>query len=157
MTKRKQNGKKNSKESFCGKEFTSSHTTEGLDITTTSITILNCDGTYTSKEDRDISTANKESGYTLGQSKTNNNNFSGTWQIVENNLPAEVENYFSSGGFKTNNYTVIKYHSNLGKDRYAYIQHEDGTPDYLGLVTFERDCYEYHTYRDEDLDMYSGN
>ena len=73
-------------------------------------------------------------------------------------LSQMVESYFRNGGFKENEYTIIRYHSNKGKIRYAYIQHDDQISGlYLGLVTFERDNYEYKTYREEDLDMFSGS
>ena len=155
---KKSEWKKNSKECFCGKEFKSSHTIEAIDMTTKVITILNCDGTYTSKEDWGTSKENEETyRNTAGRSSGNNGNFSGTWQIIESNMPNEVEQFFSQGGFKANDYTIIKYNSSNGKERYAYIQHTEGKSDlYIGLVTFDRDCYEPHTYKEEDLDMYSG-
>jgi len=148
---------KNSKESFCGKEFKSSHTIEAIDMTTKVVTILNCDGTYTSKEDWGTSERNEETyNNTVGRSSGNNGDFSGTWEIVESNIPYEVDNYFRKGGFKEADYTIIRYHSNKGKTRYAYVQHDENVSLYLGLVTFERDNYEEKTYREEDLDMYSG-
>lgn len=153
----KEEWKKNSKESFCGKEFKSSHTIEAIDMTTKVITILNCDGTYTSKADWGTSEKNEETyNNTVGRSSGNNGDFSGTWEIVESNIPSEVDNYFRTGGFKEADYTIIRYHSNKGKTRYAYIQHDENVSLYLGLVTFERDNYEEKTYREEDLDLYSG-
>ena len=155
---KKSEWKKNSKECFCGKEFKSSHTTEAIDMTTKVVTILNCDGTYSSKEDWGTSKRHEEIyNNTVGRSSGNNGDFSGTWEIAESNLPSEVENWFRTGGFKESEYTIIRYHSNRGKTRYAYIQHTEGKDDlYIGLVTFDRDNYEEKTYREEDLDIYSG-
>lgn len=155
---KKEEWKKNSKECFCGKEFKSSNTIEAIDMTTKVVTIFNCDGTYISQEDWGTSKQSEETyRNTVGRSSGNNGNFSGTWEIVESNIPSEIENYFITGGFKENEYTIIRYHSNNGKTKYAYIQHDEAVNGlYVGLVTFERDNYEYKTYREKDLDMYSG-
>jgi hypothetical protein len=143
----------NSKESFCGKEFSMSHTTEGFDITTNSITILNCNGTYTSKQDRDISTINEASGYTLGQSKTNNATFSGTWEIVTD-IPDEIKS--SMTGFKDGEYTIIRYNSKNIKNRYAWIQPSDNNTLFLSLVVLESDNPPADGYIEEDYGLFGG-
>jgi hypothetical protein len=150
--------KKNSKDAFCGKEFKSSHNVKAIDMDVKVLTILSCDGSYTSKQDWGTSKSNEEDyNNTVGRSSGNFANFSGTWEIADSNIPSEVESYFRTGGFKDNEYTIIRYHSNKGKTRYAYIQNSGNVSGlYLGLVTFERDNYEYGTYREEDLDMFSG-
>ena len=106
----------NSKELFCGRTFYAS-TTSPLDITIKSETVLNCDGTYTSKEDRDMSTINEMSGNTLGQSKTNNGTFSGTWEIVTN-FPEAIKR---DGSTQKSKPTYIKFISNNGIVGYAEI------------------------------------
>lgn len=149
---------KNVKNAFCGKEFISSKTIKAIDMTVKTVTVFNCNGTYTSKEDWGTSQAHEEDyRNTVGRSEGNNSNFSGTWEIVEKNLPSEVDSYFRNGGFNENEYTVIRYHSNTGKVRYAFIQYmEEKSLLFNGLVTFARDNNEDNTYKEEDLDMYSG-
>jgi hypothetical protein len=146
--------KKNSKESFCGMEFKSSHTTEAIDMTTKVVTILNCDGTYTSKEDWGTSKRNDETyNNTVGRSSGNNGDFSGTWEIIEHK-PAEV----SMSGYNESDYTIIKYTSNKGKERYASIAYNTRLSGKLSLTpnALHSDCYEPGVYKEEDLHMYSG-
>jgi hypothetical protein len=154
----KQKWRKNSKDIFCGKKFTKSNTIEITGKTEKSVTILNCDGTYTSIEDYNTSNLSKEIyGNSISHSGTNNS-FSGTWEILENNLPPEIENYFIKGGFKADDYTVIKYRSSNGKERFAYIQFSEDVSDlYLGLVILDGDSREDEgVYYAKDFDMFEG-
>lgn len=146
--------KKNSKESFCGKEFRSSHTIDAIDMTTKVVTILNCDGTYTSNEDWGTSNQNEETyRNTVGRSSGNNGNFSGTWEIIETK-PTEID----LSGYKESEYTIIKYRSNKGKERYASITYNAQISGKLSLdpEALDSDCYEPGVYHQEDLHMYSG-
>jgi hypothetical protein len=150
----KEEWKKNSKESFCGKEFRSSHTIDAIDMTTKVVTILNCDGTYTSKEDWGTSNQNEETyRSTVGRSSGNNGDFSGTWEIVETK-PTEID----LSGYKESEYTIIKYRSNKGKERYASVCYNVRISGKLSLdpVALDSDCYEPGVYHQEDLHMYSG-
>jgi len=74
-------------------------------MTVKRITILNCDGTYTSKEDWGTSTPNEDTyKNTVGRASGNNDNFLGTWEVVDNNsLLGEVDSYLRN------------YEGNVGK------------------------------------------
>ena len=73
------------KELFCGKEFYGTQSIEQIGMTVQTITKLNCDGTYTSREDWKADEPNKdEYNSTVGRSSDNNYNFSGTWEVVTN-------------------------------------------------------------------------
>jgi hypothetical protein len=160
--------KKNSKEAFCGKEFKSSSYIKEIDMNEDFVTILNCDGTYTSKQDWGTSKSNEETyNNTVGHSSGSFYNFSGTWEIVESesNLPYEVVDNIKD--YKGIEYTLIRYNSNKGKTRYALIfDYNDlaklkDVPSSsnsltLSVVALSEDCYEYKTYRNEDLHMFGG-
>ncbi len=145
----------NKKECFCGKKFTSTNTIDAIDMTTKVVTILNCDGTYVSKEDWGTSEANEETyNNTVGRSSGNNSDFSGTWQIVDKNIPSKIVQFFIEGKFVTGSYTIIKYKSNNGRERFAYIQYDKSldTELYLGTVTFEDE----NLSEDDLLDLHTG-
>ncbi|MCR4030284.1 MULTISPECIES: hypothetical protein [Flavobacterium] len=161
--------KKNSKEAFCGKKFKSSSNLKEIDMDIDAITILNCDGTYTSKQDWGTSKSNQEAyNNAIGRSSGNNADFSGKWEIVESetNLPLEIKNDLSD--FKGIEYSIIKYQSKKGKTRYALIYNYNDlatlkdwpTSSSFGLslhiFVLPIDCYEYKTYRNEDLHMFEG-
>jgi hypothetical protein len=153
----KQQWQKNSKEFFCGKKFVNSRTIEVTGKTEKSVTTLNCDGTYTSIEDYNTSDLSKEIyGNSISHSGTNNS-FFGRWEIVEDNLPIAVKNFFDHGGFKADTYTIIKYKSS-GKERFAYIQYGEDSPSlYLGLVITDGDVREDEgVYYAKDFNMFEG-
>jgi hypothetical protein len=155
--------KKNSKECFCGKEFKNSRTIEAIDMTTKVVTILNCDGTYTSKEDWGTSKENEETyRNTVGRSSGNNSDFSGTWIIVDKvsdedagKLANREESSTQSIASIDPNATMIKYTSNLGKTRYATVYKYEHKL-WLSPIAYEVDCHD-KTYEYEDLNMYDGN
>ena len=145
----------NKKESFCGKKFTSTSTIEAIDMTTEVVTILNCDGTYVSKEDWGTSKDSEEIyNNTVGRSSGNNSDFSGTWEIVDKNIPNKIAQFFIKGKFVKGTYTIIKYKSNNGRERYAYVQYDESLNNqlYLGTVTFEDE----NLSDDDLLDLHTG-
>lgn len=142
----------NSKELFCGRKFWKS-TTSPLGTTTKSATILNCDGTYTSTEDEDMSALNEESGNTLGQSKTNNGTFSGTWEIVTN-FPEALKR---DGSTQKHKPTYIKFNSNSGTVGYAEILcFKYGEYYYLGLTVMDATGKEFFDEEAFKGGMFSG-
>lgn len=148
--------KKNSKESFCGLEFRSSHTIEAIDMTIKVVTILNCDGTYTSKEDWGTSKINEETyNNTAGRSSGNNEDFSGTWVIVDKVSDEDTVKLVNSSDSSDADGTMIKYTSNLGKTRYATIYKYERKL-WLSPIAYEVDCHD-KTYEYKDLNMYAGS
>jgi len=157
---KKSEWKKNSKDSFCGKEFKSSHTIAAIDMTTKVVTILNCDGTYTSKEDWGTSKQNEETyNNTVGRSSGKNGDFSGAWVIVDKvadeDLSKVANPRFNLPENSDANSTIIKYTSNLGKIRYANV-HTYNKQLWLSPIPYEVDCKD-GTYEYIDLNMYDGN
>ena len=147
--------KSNKKDCFCGKKFTSTSTIDAIDMTTEVVTILNCDGTYVSKEDWGTSDDNEEVyNNTVGRSSGNNSDFSGKWQIVDKNIPNKIAQFFIDGKFENGAYTIIKYKSNSGRERYAYVQYDKSLDNqlYLGTVTFEDE----NLGEDDLLDLHTG-
>jgi hypothetical protein len=155
-SEKKTEWKKNSKECFCGKEFKNSHTTEAIDMTTKVVTVLNCDGTYTSKEDWGTSKENEETyRNTAGSSSGNNGSFSGTWEMVEKVSSEDSGKLANSSESSDADATFIKYKSNLGKTRYAKIYKYEAQL-WLAPIAYEEDCHD-KVYSYEDLNMYDGN
>jgi hypothetical protein len=150
--------KKNSIDCFCGKEFKWTKNIDQIDMDIKSVTVFNCDGTYTSKQNWGTSKENEEVyNNTAGRSSGDNYSFSGKWEIVNENIPTEIENYFSTGGFKLDDYTIIIYKSDSGKIRYAYIHHDGkDTKLYLGLVVLRTESVPEDGYEDKDYDLFSG-
>ncbi|WP_291139654.1 hypothetical protein [Flavobacterium sp. UBA7663] len=142
----------NSKELFCGRKFWKS-TTSPLGTTTKSATILNCDGTYISTEDEDMSALNEESGNTLGQSKTNNGAFSGTWKIVTT-FPEAIKR---DGSTQKQKPTYIKFNSNDGKIGYAEIYcYKYEVYYYLALTVMDASGNEFYDEEAFKGGMFSG-
>jgi hypothetical protein len=160
---KKSEWKKNSKENFCGKEFRNSHTIEAIDMTIKVVTVLNCDGTYTSKEDWGTSKRNEETyNNTVGRSSGNNEDFSGTWEIVDKvsdedavKLVNRDESNTQSIAKMDPNATMIRYTSNLGKTRYATVYKYEQQL-WLSPIAYEVDCHD-KTYEYKDLNMYDGS
>jgi hypothetical protein len=154
--------KKNDSKSFCGKKFKSSKTIEAIGMNVDVETVFNCDGTYTSKQVWDTDKANEEAyRNTAGSTSGEFANFSGTWEIVDKDLPQVEKNYMASSGFKDEDVTVIRYHSNRGKTRYAYIawdsSKKNASPLYCSQITYPSDIDPVERYyNEEDLDLFSG-
>jgi hypothetical protein len=136
---------KNSKEIICGKEFEDSHNQENIGLDIKTVTIFNCNGTYTSKEDYDSDN--------LGI-RGNSNNFHGTWEIATNNIPSEIAN--KTIGLVNDKYTIIKYKSNNGKVRYATILNLDDGYVYLSLIVLDNEIPSSDGYEAKDYDMFEG-
>lgn len=142
----------NSKELFCGRKFWHS-TISPLGTTTKSATILNCDGTFTSTQDEDMSALNEESGNTLGQSKTNNGTFSGTWKIVTT-FPEAIKR---DGSTQKQKPTYIKFNSNDGKIGYAEIYcYKYEVYYYLALTVMDSSGNEFYEEEAFKGGMFSG-
>ena len=147
---------KNKKESFCGKKFKSSSTVDAIDMTTEVVTILNCDGTYVSKEDWSTSDDNEEVyNNTVGRSSGNNSDFSGKWQIVDKIPTEDVSKLANTSEGNTSEATLIRYTSNLGKTRYATIYLYDKQI-WLSPIPYEIDLVD-DSYEYKDLNMYNGS
>lgn len=109
--------KQNSKECFCGIEFKGSKIIESIDMKIKTITILNCDGTYISKQDWGTSKENEDTyRSTTGSSKGSNYDFHGTWQIIEPTSGLRADG--SMDKFKP---TYIKFICSDGKVGLGYI------------------------------------
>jgi len=121
--------KEYSKEFFCGKKFKSTHNISNIDMEVNRVTIFNTDGTYSSKEDWGTSSRNEDNyRNATGQSSGNLNEFSGTWQVLDNaTLPSEIDDYLKNyeghiGKFyNEKKFTVMKYNSNKGKSGYLLV------------------------------------
>lgn len=125
-------------------------------MTTKVITILNCDGTYTSKEDWGTSKENEETyRNTVGRSSGNNSDFSGTWVIVDKVSDEDAGKLANSSEGSDADATMIKYTSNLGKTRYAKVYKYEQQL-WLSPIAYEVDCHD-KTYQYEDLNMYNGS
>ena len=148
---------KNKKDCFCGKKFLDTDKTEAIDMTTDIETILNCDGSYSSKENWGTS-AKHEEDYknTVGRTSGSNGEFSGTWAIVNNVSPEDAGKLADPSEVNPpNGETMIKYTSNRGKTRYATISYYENQL-FLFLIPFAVDIHD-RTYDYKDLQMYPGS
>ena len=116
------------KDYFCSKVFSMPSTVEPIDMKINRVTTLNCDGTYTSKEDWGTSPKNEEIyRTTTGSSSGTNTNFSGVWEVVDNKkLPEEIDNWLKKYSREADFYneklfTVLKYKSSTGVSGYLCI------------------------------------
>jgi hypothetical protein len=147
---------KNKKESFCGGKFTKTSTIDAIDMTTEVVTILNCDGTYVSKEDWGTSDDNEEVyNNTVGRSSGNNFDFSGKWVIVDKISTEDVTKLANTSEGNNSEATLIRYTSNLGKTRYATIYLYDKQI-WLSPIPYEIDLVD-DSYEYKDLNMYNGS
>ena len=75
---------KNSPELFCGKQFTSKDYQEEMDMQRNYLTILKCDGTYTSELNWKANSEESERIYNdnVGFAKGNFKSYAGTWKSL---------------------------------------------------------------------------
>jgi hypothetical protein len=141
---------KNKKECFCGLEFENTTTIDAIGMEVNTITVLNCDGTFTSGQNwKSEKEYEKEYNTTVGRSSDDTYNFTGTWKIINQNL----------GDFSTEKYTYIEYKSSNGKKRNASISVGKVAGEYkifLSPIALSSDCYEEKTYHSEALGMFDG-
>lgn len=143
----------NSNEIFCNKEFYANRSVENIGMDKKNTTIFNCDGTYTSKQEWEADSRVKEDYDSYGRSHDTNYNFSGSWEVVTN-VPEEIKRVLT--GFKDGDYTLIKYKSNSGKERYAYISPYENQL-YLSLVILPSDNIVDKVYHEENYDLLEGS
>lgn len=139
---------KNNKECFCGLEFENTTTIDAIGMTVNTITVLNCDGTFTSGQDWKADKEQEQNYNTnVGRSSDNTYNFTGSWKIVNQNL----------GDSTTEKWTYIEYTSSNGKTRNASISVGNNNKIFLIPIAKSSDCYEEKTYHSEALGMFEGN
>jgi len=65
-----------------------------------------------------------------GQNTVDRNHFSGTWQLINGNIPEDVINAVKKYGIDGTNYSIIKYSSSNGVNDYCvyYPSSYDGSP-----------------------------
>ena len=154
---------KNSKEIICGKEFKSEDYQKELDMQKKYITVLNCDGSYKSELDWNAYSKSSEEVYnnTIGTSQGNFESFSGSWEIITENIPdylsrqiTEYEN-FEPNHMPKNETTIIKYTSNKGRSGFAYIYKSNDKNEII-LTPVPSALEASSSYEDDDLHMYFG-
>lgn len=159
----KTSGKKNSFKLFCGKEFTSGDYQKELDMQKKYLTVLNCDGTYKSELNWNAYSPSGEETYnnTVGTSRGNFENFSGTWEIATDSIPeylkrqiAEYED-FEPNHMPKNQTTIIRYRSSKGRYGYAYIYTSNDKNETI-LTPVPSALEASSSYDDVDLQMYFG-
>lgn len=147
---------KNSKEMFADKKFRDSHSVDQIGMDVKTETILNNDGTYTSKEEWSAdSDYTSDYNTTVGHSSGTNDEFSGTWQIVDKFSAEDLSKLANPSESTSSDETLIKYTSNLGKTRYARIYKYESLI-WLALIPFETDIHD-KSFTPKDLDMYQGS
>lgn len=156
-------GGKNNSSQFCGKTFNSEDYQREMDMQKKYVTILNCDGSYTSELNWNAYSPSGEEVYnnTVGTSRGQFKNFSGSWEIATANIPehiarqiAEYED-FEPNHMPKGQTTIIKYRSNEGRSGYAYIYTSNDKDE--TILTPVPSAMEVSTsYDDDDLDMYFG-
>lgn len=153
--------KEDSKDCFCGLKFRTSKHIEQLDMTKKIVTILNCDGTYVSREDWGTSKGSEEIyRETIGMSSGNFGDFAGKWEIVDRVLD---EDYVKIANPRFNlpennelNSTLIRYTSSLGKTRYANVYLYKNQL-WIGTIPYHVDINKENSYSGEDVHLYEGN
>ena len=107
----------NKKELFCGLEFENTTTFEDIAMEIKRVTILNCDGTYESRQSWSSDDAHKQDyRNTVGRSSDEDYSFKGTWQIIE--PTSSLKGDGSLDRFKP---TYIKFVCSNGSSAYAEI------------------------------------
>ena len=151
----------NEEKDFCGLKFTNTHGLRGNEnIPVESITIFNFYGTYISYEDSTFSPYTSEMR-TLdsleGEPPYRYCNFSGTWEIVKDNIAPQFDEFFRVKDIEKKDYTLIKYKSNKGKERYAFIQKDPKLSSYqLRLIVLEDEAIIGGLYKPEEFDLFEG-
>ncbi|MGQ2985372.1 MAG: hypothetical protein ACT6R6_11810 [Flavobacterium sp.] len=155
--------RKNSPQLFCGKEFTSADYKKEMDMRKEYLTILNCNGTYTSELNWKASSSEGEEIYnnTVGFSKGNFKSFAGSWEIVTDSIPsylarqiAEYED-FEPNHMPKGQTTVIRFHSKGGRSGYAYIYVSNDKNETI-LTPVPSALQATSNYEEDDLHMYFG-
>jgi hypothetical protein len=160
----KSDPKKFTKDYFCGKEFSMPHTIEAIDMSIKRVTILNCNGTYTSKEDWGTSSRNEETyRNTVGRSSGNNADFSGTWEVVDNkNLPSEIDSYLQNFEghidkfYNEKPFTILRYKSSIGKSGYLRVTDYNLNGQIILDHIITSSSGVGQGYKEADLNLYSG-